>query len=176
MYAYDFQSNCIPGGAADSRAYWRDVGTLEAYYEAHMDLCGVLPALNLYNRRWPIRTASYPDPAAKFSFDEEGRAGQAIGSVISGGCVLSGGLVRNSILGRGVRVHGGAVVEESVVLDNCDIGRRARIRRAIVDENVAVPDGTTIGCDAGQDRRLHHVSESGIVVVAGRSRIEAGTR
>jgi glucose-1-phosphate adenylyltransferase len=155
MYAYDFQTNRIPGEEGASGVYWQDVGTLEAYYAAHMDLCGVLPALNLYNRRWPVRTASYPDPAAKFSFDEEGRAGEAIGSVISGGCVLSGGLVRNSILGRGVRVHGGAVVEDSIVLDNSDIGRGSRIRRAILDENVAV---------------------SGIVVVAGRSPLEAWTR
>jgi len=175
MYAYDFQANRIPGEQEAGAVYWRDVGTLEAYYEAHMDLCGVLPALNLYNRRWPIRTSSYPDAAAKFSFDEQGRAGQAIGSVISGGCILSGGLVRSSILGRGVRVHSGAVVEDSVVLDNCDIGGRARIRRAILDENVAVSDDTTIGYDLGQDRQLHHVTESGIVVVAGRSPMEAWT-
>jgi glucose-1-phosphate adenylyltransferase len=137
-----------------------------------MDLCSLVPALNLYNRRWPIRTASYPDPSAKFTFDEEGRPGQAIGSVISGGCILSGGLVRNSILGRGVHVHSGALVDESVVLDNCDIGRRTRIRRAILDENVAVPDDATIGYDIERDRRLYHVSETGIVVVESPNFIE----
>jgi ADP-glucose pyrophosphorylase len=116
------------------------VGTLEAYYEAHIDLCGLLPALNLYNPRWPIRTASYPDPGAKFTFDEDGRAGQALGSVISGGCILCGGSVRNSIIGRCGLVQSGAVVEDSVILDHCNIGRHARIRRAILDEAVTVPD------------------------------------
>jgi glucose-1-phosphate adenylyltransferase len=176
MYAYDFQANRIPGESGDSPAYWRDVGTLEAYHQAHMDLCSLVPALNLYNGRWPIRTASYPDPSAKFTFDEEGRPGQAVGSVISGGCILSGGLVRNSILGRGVHVHSGALVEESVVLDNCDIGRRTRIRRAILDENVSVPDDAVIGYDIESDRRLYRVSETGIVVVEGPNPVEAWIR
>lgn len=173
MYAYDFQANGIPGDPADSAVYWRDVGTLEAYYEAHMDLCGLLPALNLYNQQWPIRTASYPDPCAKFTFDEEGRPGQALGSVISGGCILSGGVVRGSILGRGVHVHSGAIVEDSIVFDDCAIGRRSRIRRAILDENVAVSEDTTIGYDVEQDRHLYHVTESGIVVVEGPSPVQA---
>jgi len=141
-----------------------------------MDLCSLVPALNLYNRRWPIRTASYPDPSAKFTFDEDGRPGQAVGSVISGGCILSGGLVKNSILGRGVHVHSGALIEESVVLDNCDIGRRTGIRRAILDENVSVPDDATIGYDIEKDRRLYRVSETGIVVVEGPNPIEAWIR
>jgi glucose-1-phosphate adenylyltransferase len=132
-----------------------------------MDLCGVMPDLNLYNPRWPIHTASYPDPSAKFTFGEEGRPGQAIGSVISGGCILSGGLVRNSILGRGVRVHDGAVVEESISFDNCDIGQRARIRRTILDEGVVVPDDAVIGHDMEQDQGQYYVSQSGIVVVEG---------
>lgn len=165
MYAYDFQANRIPGESQDSPVYWRDVGTLEAYYDAHMDLCGPVPALNLYNRRWPIRTASYPDPSAKFSFDEDGRPGQAIGSIVSGGCILSGGLVRNSILGRNVHLHSGAVVEDSVILDNCNIGRRARVHRAIVDENSSVGNNMMIGYDLERDRSLHHVTESGIVVI-----------
>ena len=169
MYAYDCQTNRIPGERSESPVYWRDVGTLEAYYEAHMDLCSVRPVLNLYNRRWPIRTASYPDPSAKFTFDEESRAGQAIGSVISGGCVLSGGLVRSSILGRGVHIRSGALVEESIIFDNCDIGRRTRIRRAILDENVVVSDDATIGCDVEQDRQLYHVAERGIIVVEGQA-------
>jgi glucose-1-phosphate adenylyltransferase len=176
MYAYDFQANRIPGELCNTAVYWRDVGTLEAYHEAHMDLCGVVPALNLYNRRWPIRTAAYPDPSAKFTFDEEGQPGQATGSVVSGGCILSGGLVRNSILGRNVHVHSGALVEDSIVLDNCDIGRRATIRRAILDENVAVPDGTAIGTDVEADCRHYHVAESGIVVVSGRPQIEMWSR
>ncbi|HKA63073.1 MAG TPA: glucose-1-phosphate adenylyltransferase [Methylomirabilota bacterium] len=173
MYAYDFQTNHIPGESPDAAAYWRDVGTLDAYYEAHMDLRAVSPALNLYNRKWPLRTASYADPPAKFTFDDDGRRGQAIDSTVSGGCILSGGMVRNSVLGRHVRVHTGAVVEDSVILDNCDIGRRAKIRRAILDKNVRIPEGMTIGYDLDQDKRRHHVTESGIVVVEGlRSSVE----
>jgi glucose-1-phosphate adenylyltransferase len=176
MYAYDFQANRIPGESTDAPVYWRDVGTLEAYHQAHMDLCSLVPSLNLYNPRWPIRTASYSDPCAKFTFDEEGRPGQAIGSLISGGSILSGGLVRNSVLGRGVRVRSGALVEESIVFDNCDIGRRTRIRRAILDKNVTVPDEATIGYDLERDRKLYHVTETGIVVVEEPNLLEAWTR
>jgi glucose-1-phosphate adenylyltransferase len=165
VYAYDFQANRIPGEPGDGSAYWRDVGTLQAYYEAHMDLCSPLPALNLYNPRWPIRTASYADPCAKFTYDNEGRAGQAIGSLISGGCILSGACVRNSVVGRNVRVGGGTSIEDSIILDNCVIGGKARIRRAILDENVTLPEAASIGCDVDQDRRRHHVTETGIVVV-----------
>jgi glucose-1-phosphate adenylyltransferase len=164
---YDFSTNEVPGATDRDRGYWRDVGTLDAYYEAHMDLRAVSPALNLYNREWPLRTASYADPPAKFTFDDEGRRGQAIDSVVSGGCILSGGMVRNSVLGRHVRVHTGAIVEDSVILDNCDIGRRARIRRAILDKNVRIPEGGSIGYDLEQDKRRHHVTDSGIVVVEG---------
>jgi glucose-1-phosphate adenylyltransferase len=167
MFAYDFQTSQIPGETPGTAAYWRDVGTLDAYYEAQMDLRSVTPALNLYNREWPLRTASYADPPAKFTFDDEGRRGHAIDSIVSGGCILSGGMVRNSILARGVRVHTGALVEDSVLLDNCDIGRRAKVRRAILDKNVRVPEGATIGYDLAQDRKIHHVTESGIVVVEG---------
>lgn len=174
MYAYDLQTNLIPGEAPGSHAYWRDVGTLDAYYEAQMDLCGVHPALNLYNPRWPIRSASYPDPCAKFSSDGEGRPGQAVSSVVSGGCILSGGLVRNSILGRNVRVHGGAAIEDSVILDNCTIGAGAKVRRAILEESTVVTEGAVIGYDLEGDRRLHHVTENGIVVVHGHSAAEAG--
>jgi glucose-1-phosphate adenylyltransferase len=169
MYAYDFQANAIPGEPADAPVYWRDVGTLEAYYEAHMDLCGLVPALNLYNRRWPIRTASYPDPGAKFTFDETGRAGHAIGSIICSGCILEGAVVSGSVLGRGVHVRSGSVIEDSIVLDNCIIGRQCRIRRTIVDENVTLPDGVNVGYSLEQDRARHHVTESGIVVVTSRS-------
>jgi glucose-1-phosphate adenylyltransferase len=175
MYAYDFQTNRIPGELPDAVPYWRDVGTLDAYYEANMDLRSVNPSLNLYNRQWPVRTTSYPDPPAKFTFDEESRRGQAIDSIVSGGSILSGGVVRNSVLGSNVRVHAGALVEESVILDSCDIGRRARIRRAILDKNVRVPEDTCIGYDLDRDRQYHHVTQSGIVVVEGnRSPVEIG--
>jgi glucose-1-phosphate adenylyltransferase len=168
MYAYNFETNRIPGEPADSAPYWRDVGTIEAYYEANMDLRFVSPALNLYNREWPLRSTSYSDPPAKFTFDDANRRGQAIDSIVSGGCILSGGVVRNSVLGRGVRVHAGALVEDCVILDNCDIGRRAKIRRAILDKNVRVPEDGYIGYDLEVDRgRGYHVTETGIVVVGG---------
>ncbi|HLJ13203.1 MAG TPA: glucose-1-phosphate adenylyltransferase [Bryobacteraceae bacterium] len=168
LFAYDFQTNRVPGDPPDQPAYWRDVGTIEAYYDASMDLRAVTPALNLYNRNWPLRTASYYDAPAKFTFDEEGRRGQAIDSIISGGSILSGGHVRNSVIGRGVRVHTGALVEDSVIFDNCDIARHAKVRRAILDKNARVRPGETIGYDVERDRQLHHVTESGIVVVEGR--------
>lgn len=167
MYAYNFQDNQIPGEAAGAAAYWRDVGTLDAYYDAQMDLRAVSPSLNLYNREWPLRTASYADPPAKFTFDDADRRGHAIDSIVSGGCILSGGMVRNSVLGRWVRVHSGALVEDSVILDNCDIGRRAKIKRAILDKNVRIPEGATIGYDLDQDRKYHTVTDNGIVVVEG---------
>src|SRR6185295_20147541 len=133
----------------------------------NMDLRSVSPSLNLYNREWPLRTASYADPPAKFTFDDDHRRGHAIDSIVSGGCILSGGTVRNSVLGRGVRVHSRALVEDSVILDNCDIGRDVKIRRAILDKNVRMPEGASIGYDLAQDQKLHPVTESGIVVVEG---------
>ncbi len=168
IYAYNFQTNRIPGEAEDSVPYWRDVGTIDAYYEANMDLRSVKPDLNLYNRQWPLRSASYPDPPAKFTFDEAHRRGEAIDSIVSAGCILSGGVVRNSILSRGVRVHTGALVEGCVIMDNCDIGRRAKVRRAILDKNVRVPEDALIGYDLDADRaRGWHVTDSGIVVIGG---------
>jgi glucose-1-phosphate adenylyltransferase len=168
VYAYDFATNRIPGDPIDSPVYWRDVGSIDAYYDANMDLRAVAPVLNLYNRQWPLRTSGYDDPPAKFTFDDEGRRGQAIDSVVSSGSILSGGMVRNSVLGRGVRVHAGAVIEDCVVFDNCNIGRRSQIKRAILDKNVVLPENTIIGYDLAADRKRYHVTDSGIVVVEGR--------
>jgi glucose-1-phosphate adenylyltransferase len=167
IYAYDFQTNSIPGEPPDAEPYWRDVGTIDAYYEANMDLRSVSPALNLYNRAWPLRSSSFPDPPAKFTFDEENRRGQAIDSVVSGGCILSGGIVRNSVLGRNVFVHTGTLVEDCIIMDRCDIGRRSKLRRAILDKNVKLPPDTTIGYDRAADAARYFVTESGIVVVGG---------
>jgi glucose-1-phosphate adenylyltransferase len=173
VFAYDFQTNKIPGERPEDGSYWRDVGTIDAYYEANMDLRAVKPALNLYNRQWPLRTSGFPDPPAKFTFDEENRRGVAIDSVVSGGCILSGGTVKNSVLARGVKVHAGAIVEDSIILDNCDIGRRSHVRRAILDKNVRVHPDTCIGIDLEADMKRYHVTESGIVVVEGnRSPVE----
>lgn len=166
IYAYNFETNRIPSEAEGSVPYWRDVGTIDAYYEASMDLNQIKPDLNLYNREWPVRSTSYPDPPAKFVFDQEGRRGEAHDSIVSGGCILSGGLVKKSVLGRAVRVHTGAVVDGCVIMDNCDIGRYAKVRRAILDKNVRIPEGGTVGYDLDADRaRGWHVTDSGIVVI-----------
>ena len=167
MYAYDFQTNRIPGDPIDGEVYWRDVGTIDAYYEANMDLRSVTPALNLFNRQWPLRTAGYDDPPAKFTFDDDGRRGQAIDWIVAGGSIRSGGTARNCVIGRGVKMHAGSLVENSIIFDNCDIGRRAKIRNAILDKNVRVPADTMIGYDLASDRKIYHVTESGIVVVEG---------
>jgi glucose-1-phosphate adenylyltransferase len=167
MYAYDYQTNVIPGDPIGAPQYWRDVGTLEAYYEASMDLRAVSPELNLYNRQWPLRTAGYYDAPVKFVFDEEGRRGSAVDSIIAGSTIVSGGTVKGSVLGRGVRVHTGSYVEDSVIFDNCDIGRHAKVKRAILDKNVKIPEGAQIGYDLEADRKKYHVTESGIVVIEG---------
>lgn len=168
VFAYDFQTNRILGDPVGQQVYWRDVGTIEAFYDAHMDLRAVSPALNLYNRQWPLRTAGYDDPPAKFTFDEDGRRGQAIDSIVSSGSILSGGMVKNSVLGRGVKVHAGALIEDSIVFDNCDIGRRCKVRRAILDKNVTLPEGTVIGYDPVEDAKKYHMTETGIIVIEGR--------
>ncbi len=179
IYAYDFNTNHIPGDPLDQAAYWRDVGTLDAYYEANMDLRNVVPLLNLYNKQWPLRTAGYEDPPAKFIFNQEGRRGMAVESIVGGGTIISGGYVKGSVLGRGVRVYDGAVVEDSIIFDNCIIGKGARIRNAILDKNVIVADGDTIGHDLTADAKRpgFHVSPpSPLVVVEGkRSKVSIST-
>jgi glucose-1-phosphate adenylyltransferase len=176
MYAYDFQTNRIPGDPPGFPSYWRDVGTLDAYYEASMDLRSVSPELNLYNRQWPLRTAGYSDAPAKFVFNEEGRRGLAIDSILAGGSIVSGGSVLCSVIGRQVRVHTGAHVLESILFDNCDIGRYAKVRRAILDKNVRIPEGAEVGYNLEEDRKKYFVTESGIVVVEGhRSTVDIAT-
>jgi glucose-1-phosphate adenylyltransferase len=163
---YDFADNDVPGATDRDRGYWRDVGTIDQYYDAHMDLVSVLPVFNLYNRRWPILTHTPPLPPAKFVHDEPGRTGHAIESLVSPGCIVSGGEVRQSVLSPGVRVHSRATVEASVLLHGVDVGRGAQLRRVIVDKNVVIPPGTRIGVDHEEDRaRGFHVSESGVVVL-----------
>src|SRR5713226_5818523 len=165
IYAYNFMTNRIRGDSEENLSYWRDVGTIEAYYEANMDLRDAKPRLNLYNTYWPLRTAYYNQPPAKFVFNEEFRRGQALHSVVSEGCIVSGGLVRNSILGRSVFVHSYSQVDDSVVMDYCEIGRYAKVRRAIIDKNVTIQEGDEIGYDLERDRKRFFVTESGIVVI-----------
>lgn len=145
--------------------YWRDVGTLEAYYEANMDVASVSPVFNLYDDHWPIRTFQRQYPPAKFVFREPGRTGMALDSVISMGCIVSGGVVRNSVLSPDVRVNSYAEVDSSIVFSHVNIGRHARVRKAIIDRDVHIPEGTVIGYDTDADRQKYFVTESGITVV-----------
>jgi glucose-1-phosphate adenylyltransferase len=163
VVAYDFRD--LNGKTA---RYWRDVGTLDAYYDANMDLVSVTPEFNLYDERWPIRTRLVQQPPAKFVFAQEGRRmGVAIDSIVSPGCIVSGGRVMHSVLSPGVRVNSYCEVEGSILLSNAQIGRYSRLRRAIVDADVEIPDSSVIGFDPEEDvRNGHHVTESGIVVVS----------
>lgn len=146
--------------------YWRDVGTLDSYWEANMDLVDIDPIFNLYDHDWPIRTRLLNLPPAKFVFGAEGvRFGAAVDSIVSQGCIVSGGLVKRSVLAPNVRVNSYTHVEESILLPGCNIGRNCRIRRAIIERNVHVPENTVIGYDAREDAKRFHVSPSGIVVV-----------
>jgi len=145
--------------------YWRDIGTLDAYYDANMDLCQVNPEFNLYDPAWPMRTHQPQAPPAKFVFADEGRTGAALDSVISPGCIVSGSLVRGSILCPNVRVHSFATIERSILMPGVQVGRHARIRNAIIDRDVLIPRGASIGFDAEEDRARHTVTERGIVVV-----------
>ena len=176
MFAYDFMTNVIPGEPAGKHPYWRDVGTLDAYFEANMDIRAISPELNLFNRQWPLRTACYPDPPAKFAFDEEDRRGHAIDSVVSGGTLISGATVRNSVIGRNCYIHAGVEIDDCIIFDSCDIGRRSRLKRCILEKNVKIPEDTVIGYDLAKDRERYHVTESGIVVIEGpRSAVELTT-
>ncbi len=168
MYCYDFATNMVPGFSKDEEiAYWRDVGTIGAYWEANMDLRAIRPVFNLYNQKWPLRTAVYPDPPAKFAFDEPTRRGLAINSIVSEGSIISGGEVKNSIVGRNAFVHSYSRVEDSIILDRVDIGRGVHMRRCIVDKFAKIPDGMAIGFDKAEDKARGFTvdEESGITVV-----------
>jgi len=164
--AYDFLTNSVPGATARDAGYWRDVGTIDAYFDAHMDLRTVEPTFNLYNDRWPILTHTEALPPAKFVHDSGDRVGRAIDSLVSNGVIVSGGLVRGSVLSPGVRVNSWATVDRAVLLDNVVVGRHAEIRNAIIDKNVIVPEGAKIGVDKEHDSaRGFLVSAGGITVV-----------
>ncbi len=161
IFAYRFYDENKKGAK-----YWRDIGTIDAYYDANMDLCHVNPDFNLYDPEWPLRTNQIQAPPAKFVFADEGRrCGQALDSVISAGCIISGSRVTGSVLCPNVRVHSFCDIDQSILMPGVRVGRHARIRRAIVDRDVFVPRGALIGYNDEEDRRRHTVSESGIVVV-----------
>jgi len=165
-HVYDFMQNQVPGAEPRDAGYWRDVGTLDSYFDAHMDLCAVHPVFNLYNDRWPILTHVPSQPPAKFVLDDGDRVGRAINSVVSNGVIVSGGLVRDAVLSPGVRVDSWARVERAVLLHNTRVSRHAVVRNAILDKNVIVPEGVSVGVDKDHDRaRGFAVSDGGITVV-----------
>ncbi|MBK6686157.1 MAG: glucose-1-phosphate adenylyltransferase [Deltaproteobacteria bacterium] len=167
VYVYDFFQNQIRGEDEAARGYWVDIGTIEAYHRASMDLVSVSPVLNLYNHQWPIRSWVAPVPPAKFVFADQQtkRIGIATDSMVCEGCVISGGHIEQSILSHNVRLNSFAHVSQSILFEGVNIGRHCRIRRAIIDKGVTIPEGTTIGYDLDEDRKHWFVSDEGIVVV-----------
>jgi glucose-1-phosphate adenylyltransferase len=169
---YDFKDNDVPGSTERDKDYWRDVGTMDAYFESQMDLVSVHPVFNLYNYDWPLYTHQGPWPPAKFVHGWQGRIGHAVNSIVSPGTVVSGSFVENSVLSPNVMIRSWSTVSDSVLMDNVDVGRHAVVRRAILDKNVVVPEGARIGMDPDEDRaRGFHVTDSGITVVGKGQRI-----
>ncbi len=191
--AHDFGKNIIPQMLKTARLcaynfkdenkkeakYWRDVGTIDAYWEANRDLVSVDPLLNLYDKAWPIRTYQAQNPSAKFVFAQEtkgGRLGIALDSIVAPGCIVSGGRVQNSVLSPNVRVNSYSEVLDSILMENVDIGRHCRIRRAIIDKDVNIPPGAEIGYDLEEDKKRYHVTPSGIVVIPKGTEVPEGAR
>jgi glucose-1-phosphate adenylyltransferase len=174
VFAYDFATNAVPGEEGTHRGYWRDIGTIDAYWEAQMDLIEIHPQFNLYNFRWPIRTGATHDPPAKFVFRDEAQArvGIATDSMVSHGCIISGGRIHRSVLGVGCRVNSFSEVEESVLFERVRVGRHAKIRRAIIDKDVEIPPGTIIGFDREADRNRFFVTDAGTVVIPKRAKLD----
>lgn len=166
VYVYDFAKNIVPGTTQEEIGYWRDAGTLDAYWQANLDLVSVKPVFNMYNEAWPIRTVVYNFPPAKFVWAEHERMGLATESLVSEGCIISGGQISRSILSPNVRVNSFSFVKESIIFEGTSIGRHSEVRKAIIDKNVHVPPYTRIGCDPNEDKaRGFTVTDSGITVV-----------
>ncbi len=167
LYAQSFEDSCIACSAGDAAGvpYWRDVGTIDAYWEANMELTKVVPDLNMYDQEWPIWTYQEQLPPAKFVFDDDNRRGMAVDSLVSGGCIISGSSVTRSLLFSNVRVHSFSQVEDSVLLPNVEVRRNVVIKRAVVDKNCIIPEGMTIGVDRKEDEKRFYVTDKGIVLV-----------
>ena len=166
VFVYNFNDNLVPGTNEEERGYWKDVGTIDSYYSANMDLLKLTPQLNLYNYEWPILTNQGNLPPAKTVFEEDERRGENINSYVCGGCITSGSTVRCSILGPRCKVNSYSLIEDSILFENVTVGRHVRIKKAIIEKNVVIPDGCVIGYDHAVDRSHGYtVTESGIVVV-----------
>jgi glucose-1-phosphate adenylyltransferase len=172
-HAYDFRQNEVPGACARDRCYWRELGTIDSYFNAHMDLCATEPRFNLYNEHWPIVMRLSCQPPAKFVHEDGDRPGRAVNSVVSTGVIVSGGLIRNSILSPGVRVAGRSRVNRAVILDNSHVHRSAVVENAILDKDVAVLAGATVGVDKEHDRARGFVVSAGGVTVVSKGQVVA---
>ena len=164
VFAQNFAQSCV-GMGHDNLPYWRDVGTIDSYWEANMELTKVLPDLNMYDQEWPIWTHQEQLPPAKFVFDEDDRRGMAIDSLVSGGCIVSGSTVRRSLLFSDVRVNAYCTIEDSVLLPKVEVGREVTLKRVIVDKSCKIPDGLTVGIDPQEDRKRFHVSANGVTLI-----------
>jgi len=175
VYAYDFATNRVPGEEDRGQGYWRDIGTIDAYWQAQMDLIEIHPQFSLYNDKWPIRTGVTHDPPAKFVFRDEAQArvGIATDSLVSHGCIISGGRIHRSVLGVGCRINSFSEVEESVLFERVRVGRHAKIRRAIIDKDVEIPSGAIIGFDGEADRKRFFVTDAGLVVIPKRAKLDS---
>jgi glucose-1-phosphate adenylyltransferase len=162
--AHQFSRSCVRTGS-DQPSYWRDVGTVDAYWSANIDLTDVVPELDLYDRSWPIWTYAEITPPAKFVHDEDGRRGEAVTSLVSGGCIVSGAALRRSLLFTGVHLHSHARVENAVILPYVDVGERVRLRDVVVDRGVKIPDGLVVGEDPELDSRRFRRTESGVCLI-----------
>jgi glucose-1-phosphate adenylyltransferase len=170
-HVYDFLQNEVPGAEPRDAGYWREVGTIDSYFDAHMDLCAVHPAFNLYNRWWPILTHVPPDPPAKFAHDDGEMLGRAFNSLVSNGVIVSGGLVSNSVLSPGVRVDNWSYVNRAVILHNSLVSRHAVVENAILDKNVVVEEGAAVGVDKDRDRARGLVVSDGGITVVGKGQV-----
>ena len=166
IYVYNFASNSFPGMTQAEQGYWRDVGSIDAYWQANMDLLSYAPELNLYSKEWPLRTFNYNYPPAKFVWEEGDRVGMATNSMVSEGCIISGGGLSHCVLSPKVRINSYSSVVDSILMENVEVGRYSQIRKAIIDKNVVIPPNTTIGIDREADlKRGFHVSAGGVTVV-----------